>query len=445
MPPKKDKNTSTSSTASSSGRKLQDEQPDPINFPDANANIFDWFKFIDTSVKEIPQILKKEKSVTSVMREKAIRLAGAVQFANRTIRAMAVREFDISPDDMDDTIIVPPHIQEHEPASHPSADEIRSIVRQELAVVHHDVVQRMEKQSAESTAASYASIASKPKRPAVKTPVTRPALILKPEKEDDRFPNHNVRTSEQVLKIFKDNISFRNKDFVPAKVQTLGHETVRIEFDTQQQADAICNEFGHKTGVRMEAAKHLRPLIVLKGISKDVQKEDVTGLLLRQNSCLRDVEASDVKLLFVRRNHKDSLFNAVLEVSGDVRLRVLSNGRVNIDSQRVHVSDFSPLRQCFKCLQFGHTTSKCDSDVSRCSHCASDGHTFSSCPSKEDASRLKCFNCSKNGCTSGVQHSATSSKYCPKIKAMEKKIASRINYGQSRWKDGDAFDPSTIA
>ena len=377
----------------------------PVKAPGKDASVDELLAFVLKCSSSIPSVLSKSKSVTSIMRKRADELANAAASAIRIVQSKL--------SDPDCTIVT---------GSVPdAASDIREIVREEFAKFRDELVQRPPAASAADEApVSYAAAAKQ--RTKVKTPVSRPAIVIKPAEDD-------VKSSKDVLNVWKKSVSFKDATFAPARVQSVSNGCVRVEFDDVQQRDATLTKLQSVSSVTAEAARRARPLVIIKGISKDVKSEDVVGLVRQQNPSVQPCSDNDVRVRFVRRNRKDDLFNLVLEVSPVVRVQLLELGRVNIDHQRVHVSDFSSLVQCFKCLGFGHTRAKCTSEQQHCSHCAASGHDFASCPEKTDETKLKCLNCSKSGRTSDSQHSATSSKNCPQIRTMEKRIASRTDYG----------------
>ena len=378
----------------------------PVKVPGKDASVDELLAFVLKCSSSIPTVLNKSKSVTSVMRKRADELANAAASAVRIVQSRL--------SDPDCTIV--------SGSVHEAASDIRDIVREEFAKLRDEIIQRppAAAAAADGTPVSYAAAASK--RTKVKTPVSRPAIVLKPAADD-------VKSSKDVLSVWKKAVSFKDSTFAPARVQSVSNGCVRVEFDDVQQRDATLGKLQSVTSVTAEAARRARPLVIIKGISKDVKSEDVVGLVRQQNPSVQPSKDNDLRVRFVRRNRKDELFNLVLEVSPAVRVQLLELGRVNIDHQRVHVSDFSALVQCYKCLGFGHTRAKCTSDEQHCSHCAASGHDFASCPEKEDESKLKCLNCCKSGRKSDCKHSATSTKLCPQIRTMQKRIASRTDYG----------------
>lgn len=310
-------------------------------------------------------------------------------------------------------------------SSNSSASDVVACVREELAKFKEEFLSA-------SGSKSYAAAASAAIVPKIKTPVSLPALVI-------ASTDASKATHKDVLSAWRKDVDFSDTDFAPARVQTVSNNKVRVEFDNVQQRDAALEKLQHVPSLASEASRRRRPLVILKGIEKEATSaDDFTGginVIKRQNPEVASVamRPDDIKFRFRRHNRKDTLVNVVLEVSPDVRLRMLEGGRVNIGHQRVRVQDFSPFVQCFRCLDFGHVQTKCTAKVCRCSHCAGTNHNVRDCVHQEDASKKKCFNCVAHNLKTGrqvdVHHSATSAKDCPRIRTMIERISGRIDYG----------------
>jgi hypothetical protein len=300
---------------------------------------------------------------------------------------------------------------------------VRDIIREELLKFREDLAFPRQQQQQQSFASITASTTSTKK---VKAPKSRPAIIIESS-------HANIKSSQDVIEVFRKKVSFKDSNFAPAKVQPVSNNKVRIEFDNVQQQKETLRKIATVQKIKAEEAKKVRPLIILKGITNDVKSEEVPELIKVQNPSVACNSEEDLKVRFLRRNKKDTLYNVVLEVSPEVRVQILGLGKVNVDHQRIHVEDFSSFMQCFKCLQFGHTKTKCTSENKVCSHCASTEHTFKECPDKEDPLKLKCCNCHSDNIAHkkyvDALHSATSVKNCPQIKSMIKRINARTDYG----------------
>lgn len=229
-------------------------------------------------------------------------------------------------------------------------------------------------------------------------------------------------------------MNFKAVKYAPAGIQTVGKNRLRVEFDTTEQRDDTLNRLQPSDNIRAEPSKQLNPMIILKEVSKHTPAEELTKLITSQNT---EVEAlqpgtEDLKLKFERRNRNEKLYNAVLLTSPSIFKKIIELGRLNVDHQRIHVEEFVPLLQCYKCLQFGHLKRHCTSETDSCAHCGDNTHAFISCPTKDNQDTTKCYNCSsknqKLNTTLDTSHSPTSDK-CPIKVAMRSRVVGKINYG----------------
>ena len=261
-------------------------------------------------------------------------------------------------------------------------------------------------------------------------PVNRPAVII--SGVDPR-----IKSYSDVLSQFKSGVDFTTKDFGPLRTKPLAQNKVRVEFNSESQRDIVINELSATTTIKAESARRIRPLIILKGIPVEILKEDIVGVIARQNPSLGIKSTDDAKLRFARNNRSPTLYNAVIEVYPSVRKAIFEHqdARIHVSHLRVRAAGYIAYTQCYKCLQFGHTSAKCTSELSVCSHCASDGHKYAECPSKADPSKAKCRNCA-NTTQKGIAlkpaevcHSATSESECPRILSLIRHLRSITDYG----------------
>ncbi|XP_060801139.1 uncharacterized protein LOC132901923 [Amyelois transitella] len=210
---------------------------------------------------------------------------------------------------------------------------------------------------------------------------TLPSIIVKAKEANDK--------QTVVYDEWRKHISFRHSTFAPNKVKSLRQNMIKVEFDTNEQRDEVLHKVNSIPGIVAEESKLRRPLIILKGVSKEVQREELVEVVSHQNQ----IPPEDVRLCFLLKNRNDRFYNAVLEVAPAIRRRLVEGGRANVEHQRVHVADFSRFVQCYKCLQFGHTNSKCTAEFYPCAHCGSTAHHINACPDRADPNKKCCYNC----------------------------------------------------
>ena len=376
--------------------KSSAEAPPPLPAPINADNLSKYFADI---ASRIDAAIVRHNSVTSDDRKEIIALAGALKDAS--VHVTNVME---------------------------ASTMINNISSTDLIASIRDVVKEEVRQTA--SASSYASavaqppIAQRPNKPTI----SRPAIIIASK---DPTQKHT-----EVLGAWRKSVTFRDAEYAPARVQHVSHNKIRVEFDNVQQRDEALNRTQKVKTLEVQEAKRRRPMLILKGVHKDVEKDEVLELVGRNNPSIKSAikGEGDVRVCFLRRNRNENLYNVVIEVTPLVRVRMLEIGRINIDHQRVHVCDFSPFVQCHHCLQFGHTKNKCPENTpTACYHCASTEHIFEDCPKEvwEDDKKTRCFNCHQHNVKtngSAKENHCALSEACPKVKAMKQRINERIQY-----------------
>ncbi|CAG4985428.1 unnamed protein product [Parnassius apollo] len=204
--------------------------------------------------------------------------------------------------------------------------------------------------------------------------------------------------------------SLPNSTYAPTRVQPVSNNKLRVEFENVSKRDDTLTRLENSKDVKAEPVRMLKPMVILKGISKDVPSEDLVKLISKQNpeiSHLIEGEGRDgegLRLRFKRGNRNSNLYNAV----------------------------FLAEAKCHKCLQFGHMRSKCTATESLCSHCAGSDHQVDKCPVKNEPGSVKCYNCTSHNArfksNQDCKHTANSDK-CPRLRAMKDKINQRVDYG----------------
>lgn len=325
------------------------------------------------------------------------------------------------------------------------ANEIETLARETMLSVVHGSLMVEVKASIESTIKTemsklsitapsevapptYAQIASsKVTSPPKDTkPKTKPSIIV--------FPSSDDKSRKQVSEQWRNSINFKTVSYAPAGIQPVGKNRLRVEFDTVDQRDETLKRLESSTEIRAEPSRKLKPMIILKGVTKQTPTDELTKLIIQQNPEIGLMRPSteDLQYRFERRNKNDKLYNAVILTSPPIWRKIIELGRLNVDHQKVHAEEFVPLLQCYKCSQFGHLKKHCTREETLCTHCGIESHTFETCPSKNNKEDASCGNCSNRdkrlNTTSNTKHSATSNK-CPVKEAMRNRVMGRIDYG----------------
>ncbi|XP_045538991.1 uncharacterized protein LOC123722161 [Papilio machaon] len=301
----------------------------------------------------------------------------------------------------------PPQSAQTDSCPNTLKDEIVACVREEIGKLRSLATQR----------STYAQVANTPRQTspaksmAPTFPTNKPALIISTAKP--------TATRQEVVTAFKKQVSFKQVNYAPSSIRGISNNKLRIEFDSITQRDETLKRLEGCPEVKAETARCLKPMCILKGISTDTPAEELIELTKNQNEEVARLitDEEDLKVRFKRQNRNPNLYNAVLIAHPRVWRQIITCGRLCVDHQRVHVQDFSPFLQCHKCLQFGHTKTKCTVSENPCAHCAETGHNINSCPVNGEGKAPTCYNCyrhnTKFNTNTDTKHKATD----PRVKA----------------------------
>ncbi|CAF4899298.1 unnamed protein product [Pieris macdunnoughi] len=255
---------------------------------------------------------------------------------------------------------------------------------------------------------SYATAAAAPKPPA------SPSIVVSGE---------GFNTAEQLLTQLSKTVNFRQGGYAPLKITPLSKQKIKVVFEKEEHKKHALDQLQKNTQIQTQEEKRIDPMIILKGISKNIPEFELTKTIKDQNTTLTK-HTFTVK--FIANNRNTSLYNAVLNTTPSAWKAFADLGRVNIGMQRVHSDNFSPFRQCQNCLNFGHTKSRCPNTTPTCAKCSAH-HPTAECKAEVH----NCTNCAEHNkqfnTNTGTLHRADSDK-CPKVTAMRARVEAKINY-----------------
>lgn len=277
-----------------------------------------------------------------------------------------------------------------------------------------------------------------PKVPLIPPKIARPTLFV------TVTPKEPINNPQEAITRWKRSVSFLNAGFAPERVIPLEQNRFKIEFATPQMVDKTAKCINSVPEFVATPARRKLPLLILKGIPDEIPQKDLVRALEGQNPI------SGLRLCYLTANKKAGLYNAVIEVQPGVRKHVIAHGwRLSLGHGKVHAADQTRFVQCYACLKFGHTQSKCRETRRPCSYCADHNHTYKDCQyakveTKEDPKHIYCVNC-EDAAESDTYHSATDRERCPQInKAMARADANTL-YEEPEISEPDALvrTPST--
>lgn len=211
----------------------------------------------------------------------------------------------------------------------------------------------------------------------------------------------------------------RIRKVVNAKESGIAVERIRKAKDRKVIVGCKTNEERQRVKDRLKGDKELKveemknkdPLVILKDVLKYNTDKDVIDALRSQNrGVLKDLIDPKMEIAFKKNTRNPHTHHIIMRVSPKVWQHLVEAGSVQIDLQRVRVSDQSPLVQCSLCLGYGHGRRFCKETVEKCCHCGG-AHMKSECADWLSDVPPSCKNCTQAK-SNRAEHNAFSNE-CP--------------------------------
>ncbi|XP_063835567.1 uncharacterized protein LOC135084759 [Ostrinia nubilalis] len=164
--------------------------------------------------------------------------------------------------------------------------------------------------------------------------------------------------SEEVLKQVRQAVNAKDGWVTVERVRRVKDRKVILGCRTIEERQKV-QERLKSAGDRLlvEEMKNQDPMLALKDVLSYNSNDDVIAALRNQNGgVFHGLDKADdrVEFKFRRKARNPLMSHVVLRVSPQIYNRMMHNGTVHIDMQRVKVEDQSPLVQCSMCLAYGH-------------------------------------------------------------------------------------------
>ncbi|XP_076549241.1 uncharacterized protein LOC143306887 [Osmia lignaria lignaria] len=300
---------------------------------------------------------------------------------------------------------------------------IKNVVSNEVKEAVHEV-QKVVKDSIQSAKPSYASITNK-SAPYLKnreiTPRNKQSIefLISPLPEKVK----NFKSASEVKRVLKNSVNPVEYDLKVDHLFTVGMSSVKI-IANSVDLDKLRNSPKLKeAGLMIRTRQKLRPRLLIKNLPSNISMNDVPKVIAESIG----IENPEIKPIVELIRGEKKQKNLIIEVSPEIRKKLLSHGRVYLGYDSCRIEDYISVLQCYKCLKFNHTAKNCTTDSPTCGHCA-DKHDTRKC---ENKTKPKCVNCDKLG-YDDVIHSALDFRKCPVILKRMEELTRSIDYGDDQ-------------
>ncbi|XP_023235508.1 uncharacterized protein LOC111634906 [Centruroides sculpturatus] len=186
-------------------------------------------------------------------------------------------------------------------------------------------------------------------------------------------------------------------------VRKTRNNSLLVALATNSDRDRVCaSEKLKQAGLDVRVPRKRKPRLILIDVPKILESDDLVSLIYDLNRDLfyqldsdLDMFKSEFKLLYKVGKKRDILVNWVVEVSPELRRKLLLLGRLYIEYRSCIVKDYNEVLKCYKCQLFGHFARFCRQEKEVCFKCTEEGHRARDCVSVETV--VACVPCKKMG------------------------------------------------
>lgn len=284
-------------------------------------------------------------------------------------------------------------------------------------------VQEVMKTSNQNPKLSYSAVAS--------TGISRHTTeIINNTKQDDNFEffvvpikDHpkSYKSASEIKKAFKEAIKPSDFDLRVNHLITLNSLAIKIIAKTVN-LEKLCKCSNlNELGLKIKDKERLKPRLLIRDFPSDIAFSDIVKVIAKATGYNDNLEEIRVLTEFTKKNGNSR--NIVIEVSPQVRIKLINYGRLYLNYESCRIEDYVRVLQCYKCLKFNHLAKNCTATVTTCGHCSGE-HNSRDCTQKN---KIKCANCDRQGIIAS-QHSALDSQKCPILIKRKNDIVRSTDY-----------------
>lgn len=208
--------------------------------------------------------------------------------------------------------------------------------------------------------------------------------------------DEEVTDSEETKKVIKETIVPKQEGIQFRAVRKITKGGLAIETGTKEAAINVREALARVPSIKCADPRRRLPRMQIFDVEQDMKMEDFHDFLYTQNLVDKGISLDDINknvMLCFKTGRRDlPVCNWVIEVTPEMRVALLEEGRVYLDFAACRVVDFLAVARCFKCLAYGHSEKNCKKDGGNvCSHCDKGGHLRKDCHRIDE--KPACINC----------------------------------------------------
>ncbi|KAL4719336.1 hypothetical protein ACJJTC_010829 [Scirpophaga incertulas] len=112
--------------------------------------------------------------------------------------------------------------------------------------------------------------------------------------------NRQVKSPNETLQLWRQSISFTDTNFTPSHIKFVSNNKLRVEFDSEEQRQTTIDKVNLSANklVKAEEARLLQPMVIVKGIANQIITEELSSIIIKQNSLISEVAVNTADLVF---------------------------------------------------------------------------------------------------------------------------------------------------
>lgn len=264
-----------------------------------------------------------------------------------------------------------------------------------------------------------------------------PAIVkkhfVKPPETMLIYPSTGSEDSEKTFNALKQKINVKDLKINIQRVKQIRRGGIAVSLSDRTSSKSLRKAVHELDAFIIKKPVRNNPYIKIAGVSSDVTNEEITDALdslFTEYNALKTTSENNypVKYIFQTMNKKSNLRNVVVQLQPNQWSLAIEKAYINVQWHRFKMINCIPVKRCYRCQSFGHTTTNCPSEKDICSYC-SGNHDYSKC--KSESPTGKCSNCVKHNTEYNLNHEVnhpSNSSICPVFKSLRLKLEQSIKY-----------------
>lgn len=205
-----------------------------------------------------------------------------------------------------------------------------------------------------------------------------------------------TESGEEILDRIREVVNAKEGGVKVDRIRKAKDRKIIVGCRTEEERQAVKERLRKaEKHLQVEEMQNKDPMVILKDVLNYNSDEEIIRALRNQNTeIFKDLNANAQKMevAYKKRTRNPHTSHIIMRVSPRIWQRMIKEGSVHIDLQRVRVADQSPLVQCSLCLGYGHGRRFCKETLAKCSHCGGP-HMRAECADWLAGETPTCCNC----------------------------------------------------